>query len=180
MDREDGPFRGSGTNLDTYEKNRGIVGQPEGCSYCGSLPPDMFMEHIRDGTAALEATDKSYKLYLDIPNPNEGGIRVSSRSDSTSGGGKPWEELTDVEKKAVKSQWKKPRGGIFGKGEKRYYKDGRWDIGEWGATVHCKFYTAHLSEEQGREFEQLFKDNKIVWKYPLYRPLYIPGIAPRT
>lgn len=34
------------------------------CSYCGSLHPDTFMERLEAGTATLEPTDKSYKVYV--------------------------------------------------------------------------------------------------------------------
>lgn len=104
----DSPLRGSGPNLDTYESGRGLVGQGSGCSYCGSMSPDEFMQAVRDGKE-IGPTDKSYKLYV----------------DSHSG----------------------------------------------------KFYTQHLSEEQGWEFDKLWKEGKVVWGYPHqpYVPLFIPG-----
>lgn len=40
-----------------------------------------------------------------------------------------------------------------------------------------KFYTQHLSEEQGWEFDRLWREHKINWGYPggPYVPLFIPG-----
>jgi len=104
----DSPMRGAGPNRDTYDKGHGLVGQARGCSYCGSMHPDDFMDAVRAGKE-IGPTDKSYKLYVD----DHGG----------------------------------------------------------------KFYTQHLSEEQGWEFHRLWKEHKIRWGYPgaPYRPLYIPG-----
>lgn len=36
------------------------------CSFCGSLSPDAFMDAVRKGTP-LAATDKNYKVYIQIP-----------------------------------------------------------------------------------------------------------------
>jgi hypothetical protein len=108
----DSPFVGSGTDLDTYESGHGLVGQARGCSYCGSMSPDDFMQAVREGTE-IGPTDKSYKLYV--------------------------------------------------------------------GTGHGKFYTQHLSEEQGNEFDQLWRERKIAWGYPgaPYAPLFIPGPSTR-
>lgn len=67
-------------------------------------------------------------------------------------------------------------GGEVGPTDKSYkfYVDGYSGVTR-GAK---KFYTHHLSEEQGREFDQLWRDNLINWGYPgrPYVPLYIPGM----
>lgn len=52
-------------NRDTYAPRHGLVSQPRGCTYCGSLPPDDFMEAVRRG-AEVGPTDKSYKLYVTL------------------------------------------------------------------------------------------------------------------
>lgn len=41
-----------------------------GCSYCGSMPPDDFMQAIAAGSP-LGPTDKNYKVYIDWP----GGVK---------------------------------------------------------------------------------------------------------
>jgi len=51
---------------DTFEGGRGLIGQSRGCSYCGSLPGDDFMELVRAG-ALLSSTYKDYKVYVDAP-----------------------------------------------------------------------------------------------------------------
>lgn len=107
-DYPNSPLRGSGRGLDIYDTVHGLVGQSRGCSYCGSMHPDDFMQAVRDHQE-IGPTDKSYKLYV---------------------------------------------GGMSG-----------------------KFYTVHLSPEQGFEFRRLWVDAKINWGYPgrPYVALYIPG-----
>lgn len=97
-----------GENLDSYEKGHGVIGQKRGCTYCGSMHPDDFMDAVREGKE-IGPTDKSYKFYVD----DHAG----------------------------------------------------------------KFYTSHLSPEQGHEFWQLHKEGKVNWGYPghPYVPLYLPG-----
>lgn len=104
----DSPLVGSGRNLDSFTRGQGLVGQKSGCSYCGSMSPEDFMEAVKTG-AKIGPTDKSYKLY----------------------------------------------------------------VGDHDG----KFYTQHLSEEQGFEFHQLWLDDKVNWGYPgaPYVRLFIPG-----
>jgi hypothetical protein len=60
---EDSPLVGSGENLDAYSSGHGIIGQGRGCTYCGSMHPDDFMDAMREG-ATLGVTDKNYKAYV--------------------------------------------------------------------------------------------------------------------
>lgn len=108
MHDADSPLMGAGEGLDTYSTGHGLIGQPRGCSWCGSMPPDDFMEAVRAGIE-IGPTDKSYKLY----------------------------------------------------------------VGEHSG----KFYTAHLSPEQGHEFWELTKEKKVNWGYPGYPyvRIYLPG-----
>jgi hypothetical protein len=171
MDREDGPFRGGGSNLDTYTKGHGLVGQPEGCSYCGSLSGEAFMALVKAG-AEIGPTDKSYKFYVHgIPrdgNPDD--IRILSRS-SHPGHGRGWKDLTRAEKRALKADAKES------KPFPEDIKSGYYTFTTWGAMVEGKFYTHHLTEEQGWEFDRLWKAKEINWGYPgyPYARLYIPG-----
>jgi hypothetical protein len=167
--RTDSPFRGDGPGVDEWTKRAGLVGQPLGCSYCGSLPADMFMEQVRSG-AETGPTDKSYKLYLEVPSPGAGTLRVLSSSNSSNGGLRPYKELTRREKKAVKEH-AGPRD------TKRDYKNHFWGLTTWGQTTEAKFYTHHLTEDQGWEFHRLWLEGKINWGYPgaPYVRLFIPG-----
>ena len=107
-DSDDSPLVGSGENLDEYSSGHGLVTQSRGCSYCGSMPPDEFMELVRNG-AKLGATTKSYKFYVNKP-------------------------------------------------------------------VRAKFYTQHLSEDQGWEFMRLMRSNSINWDSGIVPTrMFIPG-----
>lgn len=64
MHTSNSPLRGAGENLDTYSKGHGLISQARGCSYCGSMHPDDFMEAMRSGKE-LGVTDKNYKAYVD-------------------------------------------------------------------------------------------------------------------
>ena len=63
MDNPDDPRRAAGQDLDRYMPGHGIVGQSRGCSYCGSMSPDDFMQAVRDG-AEIGPTDKNSKAYV--------------------------------------------------------------------------------------------------------------------
>lgn len=61
-------------------------------------------------------------------------------------------------------------------------KSYKFYMDEYDGTVRGakKFYTHHLSEEQGQEFVSLWRENKINFgNFPPYVPLYIPGSSPR-
>ena len=126
------------------------------------------MQLVRDGWI-VGPTDKSYKVYLG-------------------------EALTDDEKAAHRRQWMDTDGvarAIRSLGE----RDGktaeqidadletewsdRWAELRTQCNDRAKFYTAHLSDEQGREFYDLWQSGRIRWGYPgyPYRPLYLPGFA---
>lgn len=60
----DSPFAGSGEGLDDWKPGHGVIGQSRGCTYCGSMHPDDFMQAVRDGKE-IGPTDKSYKAYVD-------------------------------------------------------------------------------------------------------------------
>jgi hypothetical protein len=172
MDREDSPFRLAGANLDTYTKGHGLVGQPEGCSYCGSLPGDVFIDLVK-AHAEIGPTDKSYKLYVKgierDGSPDD--LRIISRATHPGGSGRGWKDLTRAEKRALKEDAKIHRPFP------EDLKSGYYTFAKWGATVEGKFYTHHLSEEQGWEFHRLWQDKQVNWGYPgaPYTPLYVPG-----
>lgn len=124
------------------------------------------MEHVRAGRP-IGPTDKPHKLYVhEIPRDGDpADLRVVSSSTHASSRLKAWSDLSRVEKEAVKEQSAFP--------ENR--KEGFYGFTTWGPTVEGKFYTVHLSPEQGHEFWALHLAGKVTWSYPLYRRLYIPG-----
>lgn len=157
-------LRGSGPNLDTYEPKHGLVGQPTGCSYCGSMDPEDFMNAVRTG-AEIGPTDKSYKLYVKgLPtDPDE--LWCAGKASHPQPGYRPYSELTKAEKAAVRKDW------VYD------VEEGYYGLFHMKDSVEGKFYTQHLSEEQGWEFDRLWKEHKIVWGMPgaPYVPLFIPG-----
>src|SRR4051812_15216932 len=54
--------------LDDFLSSHGLVGQPRGCTFCGSMSPDDFLMLVKAG-AQVGPTDKSYKLYIEWLNP---------------------------------------------------------------------------------------------------------------
>lgn len=159
------------TGQDTYEVDHGLIGQPRGCSYCGSMPPDDFMDHVRAGRP-IGPTDKSYKIYVhEIPRDGDpDDLRVVGHSTHPSDAYKPWSQLSRAEKRAARAY-----DNGFSKRSGRSIKDGGWMFSTWGDTVEGKFYTSHLSPDQGHEFWRLHQAGQVNWSYPLYRPLYLPG-----
>jgi hypothetical protein len=150
MARADSPLRGAGPDLDTYEPRHGLVGQKRGCSYCGSLPPDDFMDAVRAGKE-IEPTDKGYKFYVNEP-------------------------LTDEQKAQDRQSW---IGHYLSLGLSEAAAAEAADTNPTAPSgdIIGKFYTPHLSPEQGDEFIELWKAKKINWGYPggPYVRLFIPG-----
>lgn len=163
MDRDDSPLRHSGTNLDTYSERHGLVGQPRGCTYCGSMPPEEFLEVLRTGVGRPEGTDKSYKFYVHGLPLDEPTLRCRSSSNHAQNGYKTWAQLTKAERKAAKAS------GMT-KSKDRWY--GMFSL---ETTYDAKFYTQHFSREQGWEFAEMRAAGTITWAYQPYVRLYIPG-----
>lgn len=63
--------------IDRWSNRHGIVGSRErACTFCGSLPPDRFLELVEQGYV-VGPTDKTYKAYLHAPGDGpEGGSMV--------------------------------------------------------------------------------------------------------
>jgi hypothetical protein len=167
--------------LDEYTAGHGLVGQPAGCSFCGSMPPDDFMAAVKAG-AEIGPTDKSYKFYVKWVNPEPDALYVIGS--------------TNAEAKPVKGEW--PGGGLdwYGWDELSaeqmeivrrddYDRDGyRPKFLGFGIrpNIDAKFYTPHLSPEQGREFFDLWQAGQVHWGYPghPYRRLYLPGFEKKA
>lgn len=150
-DNPDSPFHGSGTHLDTWRIDGGLVTQGSvglSCSYCGSLNPDRFMQLAREGWV-VEPTDKNYKAYL----------------------GKP---LSDEEKAERKAKWLESMtsDGVDESARERgetpeqfraaladYYD--RDLAGRESAGMQAKFYFQHLSAEQRHEFIELHNSRQM-------------------
>jgi hypothetical protein len=135
------------------------------CSYCGSMSPDELFAAI-DAGHQLGPTDKSYKVYVDLPNPEAGQIvEIGSESGPTHNrdGKRTRPDLTEAE-----------------------IRSGHYDrkiMGNANATVHAKFYFQHLSVEQQQRFIDLLNAKKIKIGVPGYfyaRPFFIAPPQSRT
>lgn len=127
------------------------------CSYCGSLSPDELFAAIEAGHK-IGPTDKSYKIYVDLPNPVAGQtVSYGSESGPTHRDGKRTrDDLTDAE--IAKGRYDRPLMGVA------------------GATVTAKFYFQHLSAEQQQRFIDLLNAKKINIGMPGHfyvRPFFI-------
>jgi hypothetical protein len=158
--------------LDEYRPDHGIIGQVRGCTFCGSMEPGDFLEAVKDG-AEIGPTDKSYKLYVQQPNPDPDRLHPMSGSHSAS----PHSTLTELRWEDMTEEQAAEARRVFGGGDDGPHYE--W-IG-FGTRPHIdsKFYTQHLSPEQGREFYELWQTGRVRWGYPggPYRPLYLPGLV---
>ena len=149
-------------DLDTWDQRGGVIGQEKigaGCSFCGSLHPDRFMELVREGWI-VGPTDKGYKAYL----------------------GKP---RTEEDIAARKAKWMEAKNGIAQAIRDLGAKDGKtpeqitadleehWTTRELpliadGCGQEAKFYYQHLSEAQRAEFIELVNAGRMRTGYPGY------------
>lgn len=108
------------------------------CSYCGSISEEAFFAAVEAG-AEVGPTDKSYKAYIDLPEPNAGTLTIySSANHEQTGDG--WEFLT-----AERAE----EAGLDSYAREHYV--GQWVVIEpMRAVRHGKFYFQHLSES-GRD-----------------------------
>lgn len=166
MDREDGPFKMSGKNLDTWLQERS-------CSYCGSMHQDEFMRLIENGECTLTPTDKSYKVYVETAsaNPDQLEIRGSSNGiDPPSSGveGNEWLRREFIDTTKVNT-----RGFTL--------DDNHWYLVQpHGPRTDDKFYFQHLSVEQRKRFVELLNLRKLKYHYPGYfyvRPFFVVPIS---
>lgn len=122
------------------------------CSYCGSLSPEKFFEAL-DKNCELVPTDKNYKVYVEIPNPQAGQewpLMSSFSDEPPSGDG--WLQVTDELR------------------QKYFLDDGKkWiKLSKMSATDQAKFYFMHLSEEQMQKFIDIYNEKKLHFAFPGY------------
>lgn len=127
-----------------YERNHMRV-----CSYCGSLHPDDFMKAIDDGHE-IGPTDKNYKAYVDLPNPDVGKMVWSGSSSGPAfRDGQP--TLPDLTPEEIAAG--------------RY---SRANYSPAGPKLNGKFYYQHLSHEQMQRFVDKVNDKSMKIGYPNY------------
>lgn len=118
------------------------------CSWCGSLHPDALFKAIEDG-CECGPTDKNYKLYVHLPNPNVGKIEIcgSDSGPAFDAQGKPTRDDLTAEERV----------------------DGRYrrDISAHAPpTLQMKFYFQHLSDDERKKFVELLNAKKVKLGYP--------------
>lgn len=133
------------------------------CSYCGSISQDAFFAAIEDG-AEIGPTDKSYKVYVEMANPDPDAMRVvaGSSGDENPGYGdycKRERDLTPEEADlAHRCGWGTLRD---------LATSDHWIcFGPSGPVKHGKFYFQHLDDAGKDRFIELHNAKKIKIGYP--------------
>lgn len=126
------------------------------CSYCGSLKNEAFFEAIEAG-AELGPTDKSYKVYVDLPDPRAGEMKITGSSNSEKQPGPAWTAATDADLVEYYEGRPVPQDHSI-----------KWVLRTPRQTVHCKFYFQHLSLEEQTRFIDLHNAKKIKIGAPGY------------
>ncbi len=122
------------------------------CSYCGSITEAAFFAAIEAGRL-IGPTDKNYKAYVDLPNPNAGTMRICAWSNSKPSGGDKWIEVTQESLATL------PPGA----------ED---SLGQWvqvmpeGESRRDKFYFQHLSSEGRKRLVEMINAKSINFDYP--------------
>lgn len=127
-------------DLDTW-----VPGEHTSCSFCGSLKPDLLLSRAREGWV-VGPTDKNYKAYLSSP-------------------------VSDEEKKAHKARYlanfsnreleNSARSGnktveqLRAELEQHYDRESAYLV---EGSSRTKVYFQHLSEDQRRDFIELYND----------------------
>lgn len=127
------------------------------CSYCGSLSPDEFFSAIEAG-AEIGPTDKSYKVYVDLPHPEVGKPCVLSSANFEQKG-EGWVQITPENRAEL------PLDSY----QRANFKDGHWvQVTKRGPAANAKFYFQHLSVEEQERFIALVNAKKIKFGVPGY------------
>lgn len=122
------------------------------CSYCGSISSEEFFRVIEAG-GTLGPTDKSYKVYVDDPNPTAGQPCIVSTANWAA----PDHVLVTKENRSSFPQW-----------EQHCLTPGKtWvRVGPEGPTRQRKFYFQHLTPEGRTRFVELYNEKKMKIGYP--------------
>jgi hypothetical protein len=135
------------------------------CSYCGSMTEERFFACVEAGNK-LGPTDKSYKVYVEVANPEAGRLIAMGRANHYAGG--RWQELTPELQELHGIDPSDP-------GKKEWVL-----IGASPATKDEKFYFQHLSEAGKRRFIDLLNAGKVTFGYPgrFYVPPFFTQFTP--
>lgn len=134
-----------GTKEAIWSKEGGYLS----CSWCGSIHPDVLFDAIEKGFE-VEPTDKNYKLYVLLPNPEEGKlVEMGSRSgptvDPRTG---EWGIDNPTDDEIISGRYDRP---IMGVAE---------------ATKRAKFYFQHFDVDEKKRFVELLNQKKMKVGFP--------------
>jgi hypothetical protein len=124
------------------------------CSWCGALKPEVFFECAEAG-AELGPTDKNYKVYIDLPDPKAGQLKITGCSNAKVSPGPGWFQVTEADLPEVAASGWSTEGKV-----------GQWMSRSVRGKVHGKFYFQHLSQEQRTRFIELLNARKLTLGYP--------------
>ena len=148
--RGEAPFKMPGDDGKDFWRGGG-----DGCSYCGSISPEEFFAAVAAG-AEIGPTDKSYKAYVDLPDPNAGKPRVVSSTNFDPGEG--YVKVTAENADTLPLSWHDRKDA----GERDHWVK----IAPTAARMQGKFYFQHLSPEQQNKFIELYNAKKMKLGYP--------------
>lgn len=140
---------------DRWSSGHGLIGQRRGCSYCGSMHPDDFIDAIKAG-CEVGPTDKSYKAYLHKALSVE-EVAVARARDIA--------ELAKMMTHAEAAET----------------VDAVWDDKVRSGEMLGKFYYQHLSEGQKDEFLELLRSGEMHVGYPGHfyvLPFFLTRVKP--
>lgn len=131
------------------------------CSYCGSMHPDDFLKAAEEH-AELGPTDKSYKVYVDLPHPEPDAKRIISMRNFP-----PEPEAVDRWTRVTRDHVQMLQDGGWGMTAKELnfsdegFADQWFQLAPNGPSIHAKFYFQHLSPEQRAKFIELHNAKKL-------------------
>ena len=136
---------------DSFRVNRDGV---ETCSYCGSISPEAFFAAVEAG-AEVGPTDKSYKVYIDLPHPKVGLPCVKASSTHPH---RDWVQVTAENIDTLP----------LDEYQRQHYLGKYVEVTVEGQKYHGKFYFQHLSPEEQTRFIELYNAKRMNVGIPGY------------
>ena len=152
--RGESPMGSTWPGPDKWERLRG---EPyHTCSYCGSMHPGEFLDSAAAG-APLGPTDKSYKVYIDVPNPRAGEptVYASANFEQTGPG---WVRVSEANVETLPlDEWRR----------QHWMERETWvKVEPAHSMLHGKFYFQHLDEPGMHRFIELYNARSLNIGYP--------------
>jgi len=130
------------------------------CAYCGSLDPEFFLKLVEEGCLVIP-TDKTYKAYLEVPNPKAGELYVSSVAYCDPS------EVRNLRPSMVRATAEE-HSEILESSGWTLKEDMYIDIVPRPAVLNRKFYFQHLDSTQKDRFLELLNSGVMKVSLPGY------------